>query len=170
MKSSGLDIGNQYHSADNIGVNTSKTKDGYYQFSQRSLIGNIIEDANLSDVYTEHVPAKSSFMLHAFKNSTKLDLHFNYCSIVGKLNYLAQTIRPDIKYVIHQVTKSSFCPKQEHREAICYLFRYLKQTQDIGMKFKPERFKGFEDYCDADFSGNLRTKRKLSKSEKPLES
>ena len=31
---------------------------------------------------------------------------------------------------------------------------YLKSTRHIGLYFKPDLSKGFEDYCDADFSGN----------------
>ena len=32
--------------------------------------------------------------------------------------------------------------------------RSLKRTRDVGLKFKPDPSKGFEDYCDADFAGN----------------
>ena len=94
-------------------------------------------------------------MLHTFNDSSKFDLNYNYQSIVGKLNYLAQATRPDIMYAVHQVAKYSSCHKQEHGEAILYIIRYLKQTKDIGLKFKPDKSKAFENYCDADFSGNL---------------
>jgi hypothetical protein len=30
----------------------------------------------------------------------------------------------------------------------------LKKTRDVGVRFKPQLHKGFECYCDADFSGN----------------
>jgi hypothetical protein len=45
-------------------------------------------------------------------------------------------------------------PRQSHGEAILYLVRYLKKTCNLGLKFKPDPKKGFECYCDADFSGN----------------
>jgi hypothetical protein len=45
-------------------------------------------------------------------------------------------------------------PRQSHGEAILYLVCYLKKTCDLGLKFKPDPKKGFECYCDADFSGN----------------
>ena len=35
-----------------------------------------------------------------------------------------------------------------------YICRYLMRTRDIGLRFKPDPSKGFENYCDADFSGN----------------
>ncbi len=40
--------------------------------------------------------AKVSLQLHAFNDEPAFNLDFNYQSAVGKLNYLAQTICPDI--------------------------------------------------------------------------
>ncbi len=73
--------------------------------------------------------------------------------VIAKLNYLAQTTRPDIMYATHQVAKYSSDPRQSHGEAILYLVRYLKKTRDLGLKFTPDPTKGFECYCDSDFSG-----------------
>ncbi len=89
--------------------------------------------------------------LHAFKDEPAFDLNFNYRSAVGKLNYLAQTTRPDIMYTMHQIAKYSSDPRQSYGEAILYLVGYLKKMCDLGLKFKPDPKKGFECYCDADF-------------------
>ena len=150
----GLNIEDQGHPADYVGVNINKLRDGSYEFTQRALIDSIIDDAGLQDSKTKPVPAKVSLQLHAFKDEPVFDLNFNYRSIVGKLNYVAQTTRPDIMYATHQVAKYSSDPRKSHGEAILYLVRYLKKTRDYGLKFKPDPEKGFECYCDADFSGN----------------
>ena len=99
----------------------------------------MIEDANLSAVYTKPVLVTLTLMLHAFKNSTKFNFKFNYQSIFGKLNYLSQTTQTNIMYAMYQVAKHSSCQKQEHGEAILSLVRYLMQMQDIGLKLKPDR-------------------------------
>jgi hypothetical protein len=57
-------------------------------------------------------------------------------------------------YAMQQIAKHSLDPRQSHGEAILYLVCYLKKTRDLGLKFKPDSKKGFECYCDADFSGN----------------
>ncbi len=93
-----------------------------------------------------------SLQLHLFKDEPTFDLNFNYRSLVGKLNYLAQTTRPDIMYAMHQIAKYSSDPRQSHGEAILDLVCYLKKMHDLGLKFKPYPKKGFECYCDADFS------------------
>ena len=150
----GLNIEDQGYPADYVGVNINKLRDGSYEFTQRALINSIIEDIGLKDSKTKTVPAKVSLQLHAFKDEPSFDLDFNYRSAVGKLNYVAQTTCPDIMYATHQIAKYSSDPRKPHGEAILYLVRYLKKTRDYGLKFKPDPGKGFECYCDADFSGN----------------
>ncbi len=81
------------------------------------------------------------------------DLYFNYRSVVGKLNYLARTTCPDDMYATHQLAKYSSDPRQLNGKAVLYLISYLKKTCDLGLGFKPVSTKGFECYCDVDFSG-----------------
>jgi len=99
----GLNIEDQGHPADYVGVNIKKLRDGTYEFTQRALIDSIIEDVGNKDSNTKPVPAKVSLRLHAFKEEPVFDLNFNYRSVVGKLNYLAQTTCPDIMYATHQM-------------------------------------------------------------------
>ncbi len=149
----GLNIEDQGHPADYVGVNIKKLCDGTIEFTQRALIDSIIPGVGVNDSKTKPVPAKSSLQLHAFKDEPEYDLDFNYRSAVGKLNYLGQTNRPDIMYATHWIAKYSSDPRKSHGEAILYLVRYLKKTHDLGLHFKPDPSKGFECYCDADFSG-----------------
>ena len=84
-----LNIEDQGHPADYVGVNIKKTKDGSNEFTQHALIDSIIEDVGLKVAKVKPVPAKVSLRLHAFKDEPPFDLNFNYRSAVGKLNYLA---------------------------------------------------------------------------------
>jgi hypothetical protein len=151
----GLKIEDQGHPADYIGVNFSKQKNGSYKFTQKALIDSNIKDVGLTDSKkTTPVPAKASLQLHEFKDDPSFDQSFNYQSAVGKLNYIGQSSRPDIKYAIHKVAKYSSDPTQTHGEAMLYIVCCLKKTHYLGLKFKPKPEKAFECYCDADFSGN----------------
>jgi hypothetical protein len=91
----GLNIEDQSHLADYVGVNIKKLKDGSYEFAQQALIDSIIDDIGLKDMNVKSVPAKVSLQLLAFKDEPAFNLNFNYRSAVGKLNYLAQTSRLD---------------------------------------------------------------------------
>jgi hypothetical protein len=147
----GLNIEDQGHPADYVGINVKKAKDGSYEFTQRTLTDSIIEDIGLKHAKVKSVPAKVSQRLHTFKDEPPFDLEFNYRSAFGKLNYLAQTTRPDIMYATHQVAKYSLDPRQSHGKAILYLVCYLKKTHNIGLKLTPDPTKGFECYCDSDY-------------------
>ncbi len=122
------------------------------------MIDSIINDIGLKNAKFKPVPAKVSLQLHPFKDKPTFDLNYNYRSAVRKLNNLAQTTRRDIMYATHQIAKYSSDPRQSHGEAILYLIRYLKKSQDVGLKFKPDPKKGFKCYCDVDSSGNWNRK------------
>jgi hypothetical protein len=136
-----------------VGVNSKRIKDGSIEPSQRVLIDTIIHDADLNDSKVKAVPAKVNEHLHAHLDKPPFSLNFNYRSMIGKLNYLAQTTRPDIMYATHQLAKYSSNPCKPHGEAALYLVRYLKKSRDIGIRFRPDPNKAFECYCDVDFSG-----------------
>ncbi len=149
----GLNIEDQGHPADYVGVSIKCLKNGSYEFTQRTLIDSIIDNVGLTDSKTKPVPAKASLQLHAFKDEPPFNLDSNYWSAVGKLNYLAQMTHPDIMYVTHQIAKYALDPRKTHGEATLYLAQYLMKSRDLGICFKPDSSKGFECYCDADFLG-----------------
>jgi hypothetical protein len=117
----GLNIEDQGHPADYVGVSIKRLKNDSYEFTQRTLIDSIIDDVGLTDSKTKPVPNKVSLQLHAFNDEPPFNLDFNYRSAVGKLNYLAQTTRPDIMYATHQIAKYALDPRKTHGEAILYL-------------------------------------------------
>ncbi len=108
----------------------------------------------LNDSKVKAVPAKVSKILHTHLDKPPFSLNFGYHSIIGKLNYLVQTMRPDIVYATHQLAKYSYDPREPHGEAVLYLICYLKKTWDLETHFKLDQDKGFKCYCDADFSGS----------------
>jgi hypothetical protein len=149
----GLNIEDQGHPADYVGVNIKKLKDGSYEFTPRALIDSIIDDVGLKVAKVIQSQLKCHYNSMRLRTNPAFDLNCNNRSAVGKLNYLAQTTRPDIMYAMHQIAKYLLDPRQLHGEAILYLVRYLKKTRDLELKFKPDLKKGFKCYCDVDFSG-----------------
>ncbi len=118
----------QGHPADYVGVSIKKLKSGIIKLTQQALIDSIISNVALGDSKVKAVSAKVSEVLHAHLDKPPSSLNFGYRSVIGKLNYLAQTTRPDIVYVTHQLTKYSSNPRESHGEAVLYLIRYLKKT------------------------------------------
>jgi hypothetical protein len=102
----GLDIEDQGHPADYVGVNIKRSKGGGIEFTQQgALIDSIIANVGLKGTTTKPVPAKAHTILLAHKDQLEFASNFDYRSVTGKLNYLAQTSRPDIMYAVHQIAK-----------------------------------------------------------------
>jgi hypothetical protein len=123
-----LSIEDQGHPADYVGVSIKKLKKGVIELTQQALIDSIISDVALGDSKVKAVPAKVSKILHIHLDKPLFLLNFGYQSVIGKLNNLAQTMRPDIVYATHQLAKYSSDPREPHGEAVLYLICYLKKT------------------------------------------
>lgn len=79
---------------------------------------------------------------------------WNYRSVIGMLNYLEKTTRPDLATAVHQCARFCENPKRSHEKAVHRIIKYLISTKDKGLKFIPDKSKGIECYVDADFAGN----------------
>ena len=110
-----------------------------------------MNDENLKEKST---PAVSSRILSFHKESEPFDGSFHYRSIIGKLNFLEKSTRPDIAFITHQCARYTTDPRKEHGAAIRWLARYLKGTRDKGLILSPQRDRDLEVYVDADFAGS----------------
>jgi hypothetical protein len=105
------------------------------------------------NVKTKTTPAAASKILSKHKNSLRFDDSFHYRRVIGKLNYLEKSTRPDISCAVHQCARFSSDPRMEHGKAVRWLGRYLKATKDKGLVLKPKG-STLDVYVDADFAGN----------------
>jgi Reverse transcriptase (RNA-dependent DNA polymerase) len=86
------------------------------------------------------LPMKDGLKLH--KNGTSdvlesepLDVTvYPYRALVGSLNYVACTTRPDVAYAVNQLAKYSNAPMVAHWEVAIDCLRYLKGTKHWGLK------------------------------------
>ena len=53
----------------------------------------------------------------------------NYHSVIGQINYLAVTNRPNIIFAVHQCANHNIDTKQPHGESVKRIGRYLKKTK-----------------------------------------
>jgi hypothetical protein len=153
MKNVKLDITVEGDISDFLGVKIDRKDDGTYHLTQPQLVESIIKDLRLEDAKIKDTPAMSSRILSSHLDSPAFDNNFHYRSVIGKLNYLEKSTRPDISYAVHQCARFTTNPRKEHGDAIRWLGRYLKGTRDKGIILKPNK-SSFEVYVDADFAGN----------------
>jgi len=140
---------------DYLGVNVNYMQDKYIELTQSQLIDEIINDLNLDvkDSIRE-TPALSSKILHRHLEEPEAEISWNYRSVIGKLNYLEKSTRPDLAYSVHQCARFMESPKKSHAAAVEHIGRYLLGSREKGLILKPKKKKCLENYVDADFCGN----------------
>ena len=70
------------------------------------------------------------------------------------LNYLIGSTRPDLAMEVHHVARFSNDPKLSHEKSAIKICRYLLQTPENRMVYKPMKDLSLEVFVDADFAGN----------------
>ena len=150
-----FDIEDQGDITDYLGVNVERLNNGNIKLSQPHLIDQIVQEVRLSKrVAGRQAPAVSNKILQRYEHEPSFDNRFNYRRLIGKLNYLEKSTRPDIAYATHQVARFCQDPKRSHGEAVEHIVKYLRDTRNEGIILKPQSSKSFDVFADADFVGN----------------
>jgi hypothetical protein len=155
LRNARLDLEDQGSLNDYLGVNIERLPDGKIKLSQPHLIDQIIHDTKISKRSAgKQTPAASTKLLRRDLAAPKFDGRFNYRSVIGQLNFLEKSTRPDIAYATHQVARFCEDPRATHGEAVERIAKYLRDTRTEGVILSPNADKNFEVFADADFAGN----------------
>ncbi|KAH9706031.1 retrovirus-related pol polyprotein from transposon RE2 [Citrus sinensis] len=84
----------------------------------------------------------------------------HYRSIVGGLQYLVLT-RPEIAYSVHKLSQYVSSPTLQHLMACKRVLRYLKETQEYGLKFVRECDMKLTTFTDTDWGSDLNDQRSV---------
>ena len=122
---------------------------------QPQLIDSIIKDLHLqSSANGRKTPSMTTSLLHKDTDGPEMTPDFHYRSVIGKLNFLEKSTRPDISISVHQCTRFSENPKRSHAEAVKRIRRYLLSSIDKGLIIRPDELWHFDCWVDTDFAGN----------------
>ena len=83
---------------------------------------------------------------------------FLYRRLVGILVYLTVT-RPNISYVVHQVSQYLSAPQSTHYAAVLRILRYLKGTLFHGLFYSAQSPLVLRTFSDADWAGDPTDRR-----------
>ena len=111
-----------------------------------------MDSLHLTDQRQHQTPADRVLVPDKDGEARKSDFH--YRSLIGQLNYLTASTRPDILYAVHQCARFCNDPKHSHEVGAKRIVRCLKGTVNEGIILKPDTKKGFECFVDADFAGS----------------
>ena len=136
-----------------LGIEVQQQRNGNMHLKQPTIIKQILHSLGFNErTKAKPNPAKIATTLNKATNAPPHDATWDYRSIIGKLNYLEQSSRPDIAFAAHQAARFQSDPRQTHTKAVQWLGRYLHGTQDKGIILSPNN-ELFQVYADADFAG-----------------
>ena len=131
------------------------------RMSQPLLIDRIIDAVpGMNKAHPVTYPALPSVILTKDEVGPERRESWNYCSVIGMLNFLVNSSHPELTYAVHQCARFCNDPKLSHERAVKRIIQYLKSTRREGtdgyngMLFKIDRNKSIEVFVDASFAGD----------------
>jgi hypothetical protein len=93
--------------------------------TQPQLIQSILKELNFNNDTKEcSKPAFSSTILKDGKGKSKHVADWSYRHIIGKLNFIASSCRPELSCAVHQAARFSQDPRINHTKAVKQISRY----------------------------------------------
>ena len=130
------------------------------KLSQERMTRELVAKFGLSDAKGKAVPISTSVRL-AKGDGEPLDVAVHhYSGLVGSLMYLSVCTRPDIAQAVGALARYMSAPTDTHWQTAKGVLRYLGGTADHGLIWGgPGVQQGLRAYCDADYAGDVDTRR-----------
>jgi Reverse transcriptase (RNA-dependent DNA polymerase) len=139
--------------SDYVGINIERRDDGTIHMTQPQLIQSVLKQLNFTNGTKGAVtPAFSTTILNNGQGKPRHNADWSYRRLIGKLNFIAASCRPEVSCAVHQAARFSQDPRVNHSEAVKQIARYLKDSFNEGITFKPTDH-SFKVWADADFGG-----------------
>jgi hypothetical protein len=138
---------------DFLGIHFYHEDNGELHMSQTGLIDAVSKITHIPKGRLKNTPTPATAILHADIEGLARKESWNYPSVIGQLNYLAQNSRPHISFTVHQCARFSKEPKALHEKAVKRIIYYLQCTRDKPMIMKPDKNISLDAYCDSDLAG-----------------
>ena len=139
-----------------LGVNISSTEEGF-QLSQTTYIDTLLDRFGMTSCHPSPTPYSSGQVSE--EHLKPLEDRSLYLQIVGALIYLASITRPDIAWVVHLLSRKLSSPSVYHFQMAKRVLRYLKGSRLWSLKFTRNPDPSLSAYVDADYGGDLDTRR-----------
>lgn len=114
---------------------------------------------------TECRPNKTPLSVPLANNEEEVNIdHDNYQKIVGQLQYLSGTTRPDLTHAASALARYNACPKKTHWKGLRGTLKYLKGTEQLTLTYQatnenPKEKLEVTIYSDADYAGDKDNRR-----------
>lgn len=142
---------------------------------QTKYCGEIIERFNFVDAHPSRIPMETTLRLTVNDMDTaqrkQAPVHgkmFPYRELIGSLMYLATCTRPDLAYVVGQLSRYVQNPTQQHIGAAKRVLRYIIGTKSLGIVYayttesQQENQLTIDGFCDSDWGNDADTRKSVT--------
>lgn len=139
------------------------------KIDQSAFIQNLVIKEKFTNCNANIISIKSRLSIKMIDlEDYKKANFYTYQQLIGKLIYLAYSMRPDIAFVVEQLSKHNVNPRSGHLQVAKRVVRYLKGTMNIGLIFGQETINhlpkeslsyGLIRYIDSNFAGDLEDRK-----------
>ena len=127
-----------------LGTHFIHHSDGQIKLKQQKPINNCLNLLGLGSETQNgrlhDTPAETSKILHPDPSGPEQIQSWNYCAVIGCLNYIQVMTSSDLSYAVNQCAHS---PKLSHEQALKRICQYLKATCQYVLFFTPTFLKVF---------------------------
>lgn len=145
-----------------LGIKLTFHDNGSISLSQPQYVESILERFALTNCNAVKSPLPGNFSLTA-ATAEEVDnaRALPYQSLVGSLQWLASTTRPDIAYAVSQVARFQAAWSVSHWMLAKHILHYVKGTPTLGITFSPGPFDPTA-FSDSDFLQCVTSRRSVT--------
>ena len=145
-----------------LGIEVAYAQDSMY-LSQKKYIKDLLNRADMLECKSCDTPMVTGYKLHK-EVKGHLGQYIGdatvYRSLVGGLQYLVLT-RPEIAFAVHKLSQYVAAPTLQHILACKRVLRYLKATEDYGLKFSAGGEMRITGYTDTDWACDVDDRKSI---------
>jgi hypothetical protein len=138
-----------------LGMKVSPHSDGSITLSQSAFISDLLTSVKMGSCSSATTPMGTTLPKPRAPNEAVSALP--YRAIIGSLNYLCNTTRPDIAFATGVLARFVSDPSEQHDRCVKRVLRYLQGTRQLGVTFRCPNFKLVQPplllgYSDSDYA------------------
>lgn len=141
-----------------LGINIKRDETGII-LEQSNMAKQILENANMQECNSSKIPLSNGDV----KRSDKFtNINYPYREMIGGLLYLSNKTRPDIGFAVGFVSRYMDNPTRGDVNNVKHILKYLKGNHNYAIKFKNHKVDDLTAYSDADYAGDLDSRKSTS--------
>ena len=142
-----------------LGIRFTWGQDGSIHLDQQSYASQILEEFGMADCKPSRTPISPSVQL-SDSDSPRLGRgdHKLFRRLIGRLIFLITATRPDVSFVVNQLSQFLAEPRQVHLAAAKHVLRYIQATMDYRLAFGAKGRQGLVAYADSAYANSVRNR------------